>query len=149
MRRDRTLVSLSRDHHLALFIGQKLRRATANGSAEAREAALVYWRRHGRTHFRLEEEVLLPAYAGYGDPHHPLVARVLCEHVAIRHKVDVIARDPRAKLADLRELGAQLSDHVRLEERRLFPLIERSMPAAELMAVAAALEEAERTHTDE
>jgi Hemerythrin HHE cation binding domain len=145
MKRDPALISLSRDHHLALFVGQKLRRTTPDGCAEAREAALVYWRGHGRAHFRLEEEVLLPAYAGFGDPHHPLVARALCEHAAIRHQVAVISRGPTATLADLRALGTQLTDHVRLEERRLFPLIERSMPAAELAAVAAALDEAERT----
>jgi hypothetical protein len=90
----------------------------------------------------------LPAYAGCGDPHHPLVARAVCEHAAIRHQVAVIARGPSARLADLRELGTQLSDHVRFEERQLFPLIERSMPAAELVAVAAALDEAERTPAD-
>jgi hemerythrin-like domain-containing protein len=149
MRRDAALASLSRDHHLALVVGQKLRRVTVDGYAQAREAALVYWRAHGRTHFRIEEEVLLPAYAGYGDPHHPLVARALCEHAAIRYQIDVIARDQRGKLADLRELGTQLGNHVRLEERRLFPLIERSMPAAELAVLAAALEEAERKHHDE
>jgi hemerythrin-like domain-containing protein len=149
MKRDRALMSLSRDHHLALIVGQKLRRTAAADCAESREAALLYWRGHGRIHFRLEEEVLLPAYAGYGDPHHPLVARALCEHAVIRHQVEEIARDPRGKLADLRELGSQLTDHVRLEERRLFPLIERAMPAAELAALASALEEAERTRHDE
>jgi hypothetical protein len=149
MKRDTALTSLSHDHHLALFVGQKLRRATAESCAEAREAALVYWRGHGRIHFRLEEEVLLPAYAGYGDPHHPLVARALCEHASIRHQVDVIARNPACKLADLRQLGTQLTDHVRLEERRLFPLIERSIPAAQMAVVAGALEEAERPNAHE
>jgi hemerythrin-like domain-containing protein len=149
MKRDPALASLSRDHHLALVVAQKLRRVTDGGCAAAREAALVYWRAHGRTHFRLEEELLLPAYAGYGDPHHPLVARALCEHAAIRHLVDTIARDDRGKPADLRGLGTQLSEHVRLEERQLFPLIERAMPAAELAILAGALEDAERQQHDE
>jgi hemerythrin-like domain-containing protein len=149
MKRDPALASLSRDHHLALVVGQNLRQVSGDSRSDAREAALTYWRTHGRTHFRLEEEVLFPAYAGHGDPHHPLLARALCEHAVIRHQVDAIARDPRVKLDALRDLGVQLSDHVRLEERKLFPLIERSVPAAELMTVALALSEAERKHHDE
>src|SRR5680860_716611 len=77
MKRDPALVSLSHDHHQALFVAQKLRRATAETLGEDRAAFLAYWEEHGRAHFRLEEEVLLPADAAHGDPHHPLVAQRL------------------------------------------------------------------------
>lgn len=148
MKRDPGLVSLSRDHHKALSVAQKLRRATAETAGEARAVVLAYWQGHGRAHFRLEEEVLLPAYAGHGDPHHPLVGRVLCDHVAIRHRVDALARDPAPTVAALHELGLHLADHVRLEERELFPLIEQAMPDAQLAAVAVALDQAERAPVD-
>lgn len=145
MKRDPALVSLSHDHHQALFVAQKLRRAGNDTATEAARAAFLdYWESHGRDHFRLEEEILLPAYAGYGDAYDPLVARVLCDHVAIRAQAEALARDPRPGASGLRELGASLADHVRLEERRLFPLIERALPAVRLAAVAAALEQAER-----
>lgn len=148
MKRDPALVSLSHDHHQALFVAQKLRRATPDTLGDARAAFLAYWEEHGRAHFRLEEEVLLPAYAAHGEPHHPLVARALCDHVAIRHRADALARDSASTAGSIRELGVRLADHVRLEERKLFPLIERAMPAAALVAVAAALEQAERTLHD-
>jgi hypothetical protein len=74
VKRDPALTSLSRDHHQALFAAQKLRRATGETAAEARAALLSYWDGHGRAHFRSEEEVSLPAYAGHGDPYDPLVA---------------------------------------------------------------------------
>jgi hypothetical protein len=143
MKRDPALASLSHDHHQALFVAQKLRRATTQTATEARAAFLAYWEGHGRAHFRLEEEVLLPAYAAYGDPYHPLVARVLCDHVAIRSRADVLARDGISPVAALHELGVRLAEHVRLEERELFPLIEGAMPAAQLAAVSVALELAE------
>lgn len=143
MRRDPGLVSLSRDHHRALSVAQRLRRATAETQTAVRDDALLYWRDAGRTHFRLEEEVLLPAYAAHGDAHHPLVARALCDHVAIRRRMDELARDGSRHLAALHELGAMLADHVRLEERELFVLIEQTLPAAELAAVGAALKHAE------
>jgi len=40
------------------------------------------------------------------------------------------------------QLGAELAAHVRLEEREVFPLIERAMPTHELEAVARELESA-------
>jgi uncharacterized protein (UPF0264 family) len=143
MKRDPGLVTLSRDHHQALSVAQKLRRATADTAQEARSAFVAYWEEHGRAHFRLEEELLLPAYAAHADPHHPLVARALCDHVAIRAHADALAVDEAPDPATLRELGEGLADHVRLEERELFRLIEAALPAARLAAVAAALEHAE------
>jgi hypothetical protein len=148
MKRDAALASLSRDHHQALVVALKLRRAAAPTADEARAALAAYWPVHGRGHFRLEEEVMLPAYAGHGDPHHPLVARALCDHVAIRHRADVVLGDSDSTLADLHELGGLIAAHVRLEERELFPLIERAMPLAQLAALAAALEQAEGVPAD-
>jgi hypothetical protein len=148
MRRDPALVSLSHDHHQALFVARALRRATRETTAEARAGFLAYWNAHGRTHFRLEEEILLPAYARHGDAHHPLVARVLCDHVAIRHRAGELAGAATPSPFILRELGTRLADHVRLEERVLFPLIERALPVAALSAVAAALAHAEEAWGD-
>lgn len=143
MKRDRALISLSRDHHHALSVAQRLRRATPETRAAVRADTLHFWTTAGRPHFRVEEEVLLPAYAARGDAHHPLVARALCDHVAIRRRMDELARDPILDLASLHELGVMLADHVRLEERELFALVEETLPAAELAAVADALEHAE------
>jgi hemerythrin-like domain-containing protein len=144
MRRDPALVSLSHDHHQALFVAQALRRANASTAADARAAFLAYWNQHGRIHFRLEEEILLPAYAGYGDCRHALVARVLCDHIAIRQLANELTACRSPSPSTLWSLGTQVSDHVRLEERELFPLIERTLPAPALSDVADALNEAER-----
>ena len=38
-------------------------------------------------------------------------------------------------------LGARLADHVKLEEQELFPLIERTVPEAELAALGQRLRE--------
>lgn len=142
MKRDAALLPLSRDHHQALSVALKLRRATPETAGDARATFLGYWHGHGQAHFRLEEEVLLPAYAGHGDPRHPLVARALCDHVEIRRRAGGVADESRSTIPDLHELGGRLADHVRLEERELFPLIEAAMPTAELADVASALDRA-------
>ena len=55
----------------------------------------------------------------------------------------MFGRDSITPIAELRGLGNLISDHVRLEERELFPMIEKALPTAELAAVAVALENAQ------
>jgi hemerythrin-like domain-containing protein len=143
MKRSPALASLSRDHHQALVVAHKLSRATEATAAEARDAFLDYWAGHGRLHFRLEEELLFPAYAGHGDPHDPLVLRCMGEHAMIRHRARALAATPSVALDALEQLGTELAAHVHLEERAVFPLIESVMPERELDALAQALEDAE------
>jgi len=142
MKRSASLVSLSRDHHQALVVAQQLQRATDATAAEARAMFLAYWAAHGRLHFRLEEELLFPAFAGYGDPHDPAVLRALGEHAMIRHRADALAAATSADHGALRQLGAELAAHVRLEEREVFPLVERVMPERALDALAHELDAA-------
>lgn len=146
MKRSEALAILSRDHHQALFVAQKLTRAETDTAAAARTRFLDYWNSDGRRHFHLEEDLLLPAYAAYGDAHHPLVLRVLGDHVAIRAQASRLRAHPDATTDTLHELGRTLAAHVRLEERELFPIIEDAIPADELLALAHALEQA--PHSD-
>jgi hemerythrin-like domain-containing protein len=139
MRRSAALASLSRDHHQALVLAQKLRRATPATATTSRESFLAYWQAHGQKHFRLEEEILFPAYAAHGDPYHALIARALCDHVAIRHYAQALDAANEPTLDALHELGHQLAAHVRLEERQVFPLIEQAVPSDELTLLARAL----------
>ena len=119
VKRDPALVALSGDHHLALYVARTLKRATADTASDARAAFADYSDEHGRGHFRLEEEILLPAYAPHGDPHHPLIARALCDHVAIRARANELLADDAPDPAVLHELGTILQGHIRLEEREL------------------------------
>ncbi|HLI60574.1 MAG TPA: hemerythrin domain-containing protein [Solirubrobacteraceae bacterium] len=140
MKRSEALAILSRDHHQALFVAQRLRRAQPETAAAERARFLEFWTAHGRRHFQLEEELLFPAYAPYGDAHHPLLLRALGEHVAIR----ALAARTDTSPEGLHELGEALAAHVRGEERELFAVIEEAMPPDELLALARELERAER-----
>ena len=77
MKRHEALAALSRDHHHALVVAQRLKRASETTAAEARDAFLEYWRADGQRHFREEEDILLPAYAGFGNPEEPVLARCI------------------------------------------------------------------------
>jgi hemerythrin-like domain-containing protein len=140
VKRSAALASLSRDHHQVLVVAQRLSRASNQTASEARQVFARYWVAHGRRHFRLEEEVVLPSYAAYGDPHHPVVLRALGDHVAIRKDADALVGGATVPLDAVHAVGARLTAHVRLEERELFPMIERAMPPGELLAVARKLD---------
>ena len=141
MKRHPSLVSLSRDHHHALVIAQRMRRATAETAAETAEAFLSHWDAEEKLHFRLEEELLLPAYAAHGEPDHPAIIRMLLDHMLIRRDAARLAGTPPLEL--LHDLGARLADHVQLEEHEVFPLIEATIPESELQALGDRLRDVE------
>src|SRR5688572_15693708 len=93
--------------------------------------------------FRLEEELLFPPYAGYGDPHDPVILRALGQRALIRHRANAVAAATSADRRTLGPLGTELVAPVRLEEREVLPLIERLMPQRELDALGDALEAAD------
>lgn len=142
MKRSEALAILSRDHHHALVVAQKLTRADDQTGTAARARFLEFWEQEGRRHFQQEEELLLPAFAVHGGARHPVVLQVLGDHVSIRARAAQIAAASVESTEALHALGAELAAHVRLEERRLFPLIEQAMPGDELLALARALDRA-------
>ncbi|MDQ3933134.1 MAG: hemerythrin domain-containing protein [Actinomycetota bacterium] len=140
MKRGTALQTLSQDHHQALVVAQKLRRATVDTAPAARRAFLSFWQTDGQKHFRVEEEVLLPAFARHADAGaRDAVIRVLAEHVDLRRRAGDMEAQPTPPLHQLRQLGETLHDHVRHEERALFPLVEQALPEPELEALATAL----------
>jgi hemerythrin-like domain-containing protein len=139
MRRAAALEGLSRDHHRALVVAQKLERATVDTAPMARRAFLSYWESEGRHHLRSEDEVLWPAAARYIDARDDGVVRVLVEHVDLRRRAADLEADTDPPLHQIRALGELLRGHVRYEERVLFRLIEQAVPEPELAELATAL----------
>jgi hemerythrin-like domain-containing protein len=144
MKRHPALVPLSRDHHHALVIARRLRQATAADAADSTRAFLVHWEEEEQAHFRLEEEILLPAYAARGDVGHPAIARALLDHVMVRRDVLRLAEAPPLEV--VHELGARLAAHVEFEEHELFPLIERTLSEPDLAALGERLRRAGSSH---
>ncbi|HEX5780347.1 MAG TPA: hemerythrin domain-containing protein [Solirubrobacteraceae bacterium] len=131
MKRHRALQPLSRDHHVALVAAQRLRRTGEGDIATARQAFLKFWHERGADHFRVEEDVLLPAASGWIDPEADCIVRMLVDHIRIRAAAQRLEREAEPALDELHHLGSALERHVRLEDREVFPLIEAAMPEPE------------------
>lgn len=140
MKRGEALRPLSREHLAALLAAKKLKEA--DDLEEATRTFLDFWRSDGRRHFRVEEEVLLPGWTLHAEVDRGGVRRMLDEHLAIRREV-LRLEAGEVTLEEVRELGRLLHDHVRFEERQLFPRVEAALGGADLARLAAAIEEAE------
>jgi hypothetical protein len=105
MKRGEFLQVLSRWHHRGLSVALRLRRATADSAAEARRAFLRFWQTEGSRHFRVEEEVLLPAYARHRPADDPAVVRVLIEHVDLRRRDADLESNETLSSSAARDLG--------------------------------------------
>jgi hemerythrin-like domain-containing protein len=139
MKRSAALIALSHDHHHALDVARRLRRAGAVDFDAARAYLLEFWEPRGRRHFEIEEHVLLTAIDDTDAEWLAAVQRVREEHDRIRQQVAGIdaAEDAHA-------LGQLLHDHVRFEERHLFPMLESRLSEDELARLAKAIEREER-----
>ena len=157
MKRHPSLVPLSHDHHHALVEARRLCRG-ADGEDSERRAVTAGFLRFFSTetvrHFREEEERFFPALVGGdGDGGGALLVRALLEHQRIHALVGRLERGlavGEADAASMRELAELLVAHVRLEERRLFPLIEEvvSEEALNRLDLATAPEVAESPVVD-
>jgi len=137
-RRHEALQPLSRHHHYALVVAMHLTRQEQPPEALMAELR-QFWEDGGQSHFREEEEILLPAYAKYGSLDRGEIAQMLLEHVKIRSLVSRALEDGDASA--LVELGTTLRAHVHLEEQMVFPLIEETLQAPDLTRLAPFFEE--------
>jgi hemerythrin-like domain-containing protein len=126
MKRHESLIPLSHDHHDGLLFCWKLRQGLKHGINPSRMVAycLWFWKEHLSDHFDEEENWLFVAG-------HPLCSTALQQHAQIRALIDTLPENPEniGALADI------VDQHIRLEERQLFPELEQLIPADKLALI--------------
>jgi len=123
MKRSPALIKLSREHHTALSLALRIERG--GDAAALQDKVPTIFREELEAHFQEEENSLLPQLLLAGEE--TLVNRTLAEHRQLRKLVDRIAA---GDLASLPAFAEQLRAHVRFEERELFMVAERVLPAS-------------------
>lgn len=133
MKRHPALVPLSHDHQHTLARARELREA-AGADEQARHEASSRFRRHYGLamvrHFREEEELVFPLLTLQP----PELDRVLSQHQRVRALVRQLEDDGPAP-ETLAELGALLEEHIRLEERIVFELVQETVAGERLEAI--------------
>ena len=122
MKRSPALLKLSREHHTALSLALRIERGD-NAVALLADLPGIF-SNELEPHFEEEEKTLLPRLQAAGEE--ALVGRTLADHKQLRLLVAQIAGGDAASLQPFGEL---LRAHVRFEERELFVVAERVLPA--------------------
>lgn len=135
MKRRKELVPLSREHNRALLLARSGRRAARTD--DPRQIKRVWehldsvYRGEMRAHFATEEKLILPLLRDLGEQ--ALTERLQREHRAIARNIESPALWTRDRLSSLADV---LYQHVRLEERKVFPLVQRHADPDLLAALA-------------
>lgn len=135
LKRSKELVPLSKEHHEGLLAGWKLKQGIANGTDPQAMADFIawFWAADLKEHFRKEEDVLVPHLPADNE----WVQQMWREHREIRSLVDDCVAKPGAAL--FVQLADALNDHIRFEERVLFPYAEKTIAPAVMASLSDAL----------
>ncbi|MEI7613116.1 MAG: hemerythrin domain-containing protein [Betaproteobacteria bacterium] len=142
MKRHPALLTWSREHHAALVLAKRAQRLT-EFSPDTLKAIISEVNRvfslELAPHFHLEEQYLLPALLNAGQAE--AVERTLAEHAELRSLVDQLdISHPEV----IHRFGKALADHVRFEERELFPLAESALSSETLADIELSIDQAAR-----
>lgn len=155
MKRHQALQDLSRDHMFALRVAHHIDQAVRrieNGPSldEATSELIEAWPDDLRWHFREEEEILLPLIARHQPPTElPEVRVMLDDHAFLRDAIERLLLMDAPDAEFVGELGRRLHDHIRHEERVLYPVIEKLLDPSELDELEAASAAFRRTWRSE
>ena len=138
IKRAKSLVPLSRDHHSGLLVVWKIRQGLRLQVAPERIARFIInaFEREESPHFREEEQLLFSALP----PHNELRLNAERDHAAIRKIVLVLKEENKLAIADIEAFANLLEAHIRFEERILFPYFEKAVSPEVLEAVGQQLE---------
>ena len=137
IKRDNRIVKLSKDHHFALMFCWKIRTGLALQADTDRIKNYVqyFWQSHMKPHFRQEETIL------FGTVKDSFVQRAIDEHEKIRQQINNLPGQGDELAAQLVTLAEMVDNHVRYEERELFPHLEKLLTNEELESIGKQLAE--------
>jgi iron-sulfur cluster repair protein YtfE (RIC family) len=140
MKRRAELQPLSHDHYNGLVVADRVKNGIARGGdqGEIRQYVLHFWRTALANHFQVEEDVLLPVLANPAG--RPLAERLREEHAELTLIIGQLVMEEGSAGDLLSRFHEQLRQHIRFEERTLFPHIERHAPPASIEEIGRQLE---------
>ncbi len=130
IKRTEELQPLSRQHHNGLLFCLLLHKGVAKLAEPEvmRDFVQHFWYKDLQHHFDMEERYLIPLKDKYHQLENPL-ERMIQEHYELKSIINEISLNPTHQTID--ELRKKLDDHIRFEERVLFPLIEETISLPE------------------
>jgi hemerythrin-like domain-containing protein len=131
MKRNEHIVKLSKDHHFTLLFCWKIRNGLKFGVATERIIKYVqyFWQFHMQPHFKEEETIL------FSPVKHTGVQKALDEHSQIAGQIKALNAAANNAANQLSTLADTVDNHVRYEERELFPHLEKVLTIEQLESI--------------
>ena len=128
LKRSKELAPLSREHHDGLLFAWKIKQGLANGTLIETlcNYTRLFWSNHIKPHFKEEEKVLVK----FLPEDNALVKQIFREHAQIRDLIISLDKEPDS--SSLQLLAEFVNNHIRFEERQLFPYAEQTLTPEQL-----------------
>ncbi|MDN3492269.1 hemerythrin domain-containing protein [Winogradskyella bathintestinalis] len=128
-KRHKALQPLSREHHHGLLLSWKIRAGFNKEINPKRIRVYADWffENHLIPHFKMEEQHIFPIL----DSNHELVKRALADHRRLKRLFE--EREDDTKI--LNKIEEELDQHIRFEERVLFPEIQKVATEEEFLQI--------------
>lgn len=135
IKRNENIAPLSKEHHSGLLFCWKVRQGIKQGIEVSRINRYIrfFWETHLKQHFEEEETIL------FNRLNNDLCKTALAQHAAIRALVARINESENGSAEISAELASVVDDHIRFEERTLFPFLESALTAETLAEIGVQL----------
>jgi iron-sulfur cluster repair protein YtfE (RIC family) len=137
MKRHPALHPLSHDHHQGLILAQQLKKGAPQYKGmpstleDKKEYTLSFYKSELAKHFQGEEEILFPYVTGKNAELDKLISEIISEHRRMERLINALENNDNLE-SKMDELGWLLEQHIRKEERELFPAIEEILTEGQL-----------------
>jgi len=130
LKRHKALQPLSREHHHGLLLSWKIRSGFSKNIETKRIKVYADWffENHLIPHFTLEETHIFTIL----DEDHELVKRALADHRRLKR----LFTNGEDATKNLHKIEEELEQHIRFEERTLFPEIQKAATEEQLALIA-------------
>ena len=136
--RDENLYVFSHEHHHGLIFAVRLRKAHQADAETLKHYIEDFWENSLDSHFNNEERVFLD-FIGDKD----LRQRFLSEHKQIRNLHSDIVDSDGDIVEKAKRFGILINDHIRFEERILFPWLQENLSSDDLKQIGSSLDDAD------
>jgi len=131
------LIPLASDHYNGLALALRLQQGTqapasmwSNDSKFQAGYVVSFFEKELRHHFEVEEKALFPLVIQHIVDARALVDELIADHRTMEQSARKLCETNSPTLArELNEFGKLLEQHIRKEDRQLFPLFESRAPA--------------------
>jgi len=136
LKRDENLVVFSHEHYHGLLFCTRLKKAEQANDKIVKQYILDFWEKYLIPHFTNEEKLFLPLFEKQQDKE--IKTQFLSEHQQLKTMIKAIDN------VDIHQFALQfstiLNNHIRFEERKMFPWIQKNFSKEKLKPIGNALE---------